>query len=92
METEADRLAILRGLGGVDVASGGRVFVAVFDNEYLGQDAGVEVEGRQPVLTCLTSEADRLVKGAVIDVCGASYRVVRHEPDGTGMSRLVLRK
>lgn len=64
--------------------------VVVFDNEY--GDA-VDIEGTRPEVTCITEDAERYgltKKGASLTVAGKRYRIRRHEPDGTGLSRLIL--
>jgi hypothetical protein len=68
----------------------GQALSAVFRNGY--SDAG-DTETRVPQLTCPTVDVERLQldrKGASVDVDGKTYRIRRHEPDGTGMSRLIL--
>lgn len=89
MWSEDDTQDVLAVLGISATASGGALQV-VYDNAY--QEA-LDTEQRDPVLRCSTADAERLnlhKKGAVITVSGTKYRVRRHEPDGTGMSRLIL--
>lgn len=91
METDADRRASLEALGGKHYPTAAGDLLAIFDNEYL---EGVGTESRLPVLTCTTTDAERLSvvrKGSQVTIDGTVYRVDRHEPDGTGMSRLILR-
>lgn len=93
MDTDADRLALLEGLGAVLVQSSSGKFKAVFDRQYIGDAVGgLDVESRSPALTCRTSdvEALQLRKGQSVTVDGDVFRVRRHEPDGTGMSVVVL--
>jgi len=91
MESLADRRTSIRALGGKDYSTAAGQLLAIFDNEYL---EGLGTETRQPVLTCATEDAEaRSVtrKGAQFpDIEGNAYKVIRHEPDGTGMSRLIL--
>jgi hypothetical protein len=91
MESEADRRATLSALGGKDYQTAAGPLLGVFDNEYM---EGLDTESRLPVLTCTTADAvarEAVRKGATVDIDGTTYRVDRHEPDGTGMSRLILR-
>ncbi len=91
MESEADRRASLKALGGQCYPTAAGPLLAIFDNEYM---EGVGTETRLPVLTCATADAEAVEatrKGAEVTVDGKVYRVDRHEPDGTGMSRLILR-
>lgn len=93
LETDDDRLTYLEAFG-VPVRIRGQLMQAVFDNDYLGAQAGdLEIESRVPMITCLTSDVERLVivKDDQVDGLDKPYRVDHHEPDGTGMSRLVLK-
>ena len=92
METDADRLAMIKSLGGQLVRHPSGEFWALFDNEYYESDFGPGVEGRQPVLTARTIDVQGLAKDVPIDVNGVTYLFKRHEPDGTGMSRVPLKE
>lgn len=90
METLADRHASIEALGGKHYPTTGGRLLAIFENEY---QEGVGTETRLPVLTCATEDAEAIEvtrKGFEVTVDGKVYRVRRHEPDGTGMSRLIL--
>lgn len=81
--------------GGVTVTTSQGAFSAIFDNEYVPQTLGaLEVESRGPALTCRTSDVERLglQKDTELTVRGETYRVRKHEPDGTGLSVLLLRR
>lgn len=86
---EDDTQDVLGVLGITATANGGDLNV-VYDNQYA--DA-LGTEQRDPVVRCSSADAERLgltKKGAILTVAGTRYRVRRHEPDGTGMSRLIL--
>jgi hypothetical protein len=89
METEYDRLASIKALGGQLVSTDSGSFWAIFDREYL---EAVDTESRSPVLTARTSDAEWYAarKGTGITIGSTVYRVQRHEPDGTGMSVVFL--
>jgi len=90
METEADRRALLMALGGKTYLTAVGPLLAIFDNDFLESS---NTESRMPVLTCTTEDANQVTadkKGTPITVEGKSYRIRRHEPDGTGMSRIPL--
>lgn len=76
----------------------------IFDAEYAVSDVGIGISTTQPAFTLATVDVPSTVidwfryyqdpdqpVGAVLTVAGASYAIVAHEPDGTGMSRLLLR-
>lgn len=96
METSALRSELLRVLGaGATLKYGDRCYDVVFDNEYL---LAGEVEERSPVATMRSSDVDcaDLQKEAVVavfnpfDDSSTNYRVRRLEPDGTGMTLVIL--
>jgi hypothetical protein len=92
MDTDADRLELIVALGGVRVLAPTGDFMAVFDHQYLSDGVGLEVETRTPALTCRSADVERLRlrKGTAVTVADDVYKVRRHEPDGTGISTLVL--
>ena len=94
LDSDADLLALIRDSGGVECKVNKGSFLAIFDNEFVESETEPGVEGRQPVLTCRSSDVGNLEirKGSHVTIGADSYRVQRPEPDGTGMSRLVLRK
>lgn len=94
METDADRLATIQGLGGQLVSAPRGTFWAILDAEYAAAGDLPAVEGTAPALTCRTSDfkALQIVKNDSITVGDETFKFVRHEPDGTGISVLVLRR
>lgn len=88
IESDATRLRMIKAVGGVLVRHDSGSFWGVFEREFV--EVG-EVESRGPVLTARTSDVQSLPKDTILDVCGAEYRIKRHEPDGTGMTLVILR-
>lgn len=91
METESDRLAMIKSLGGQLVRHDAGQFWAIFDSEFALSIDG-SVESRQPALTARTSDVTDLPKDAALSTTGGDFRVKRSEPDGTGITVLVLRR
>jgi hypothetical protein len=89
MISDATFRVMLRSVGGTQLSTDSGSLLGFFDNEFI---EGAEIEGRQPVLTCATPNvvALGLRKGSLVTVEGETYRVRRHEPNGDGMSRLIL--
>lgn len=90
MESDADRLASIKALGGLLVRFQGGEFWAIFDNDYQDVLNGM-VEGRGPALSARTMDVQELPKDVVVPVSGTDYRIKRPEPDGTGMTVLLLK-
>lgn len=98
LESEADRLAELQALGsGATLKASGQCFDVIFDNEYA---LAGDVEERAPVATMRSSDVAcvGLQKQGIVEVYNPfdesrkSYRVRRLEPDGTGMTLVILQK
>lgn len=69
----------------------GATVQAIFDNGYAAGAVGViGVASSQPSLTLATASVPANPVGSAVVVSGASYLVAAHEPDGTGMSLLLL--
>lgn len=65
----------------------------IFDNDYLEIEAGeVGVQGNQPRFFCATADISGMVAGQDFVIGGVTYKTVRQEPDGTGVSLVVLRE
>ena len=70
-------------LNGVEV-------VGMFDNSYHAGDIGIGMASTQPAFTTLTANVVGEAVGQLMTIHGTSYYVAAHEPDGTGMSLLLL--
>ncbi len=66
----------------------------IFDNEYfedtVGQGAGAE--STRPVFVCKASDVPTVAHGHTLLIGATTYHVIAVEPDGQGMTRLVLEK
>lgn len=94
LESDADRLASIKALGGVAASTAGGSLWGIFDRTYqAAQMTGIDIEDRAPVFECRSADVDRMaiVKDVTLTICGVDYRVKRLEPDGTGMTIVVLR-
>ena len=54
--------------------------------------AGAGVEHLQPSLQCPTADVEGVKKNYIVEVGGSTFRVVRRESDGTGLTTVWLRK
>lgn len=92
LETDADRLGYLEAFGVCIDTDRGRLW-AIFDDAYVS-DLDDDIDGTGPRLSaCRSCDIERLSirKDSVITVGDRSYRVDRVEPDGTGMSVVILK-
>ena len=92
-ESDADRESIIKALGGVRVSTSRGEFDALMDEGFAeAQFDPTNAEGTQPFLVCRVTDLDRLKvsKGIVLMLGTRALKVVRLEPDGTGMVRVVV--
>jgi Phage Head-Tail Attachment len=69
---------------------GGAPVPGIFDNGYALGAVGIGMAGTQPTITLATASVSGEAVGQTLVVNGSSYYVAAHEPDGTGVSRLLL--
>jgi hypothetical protein len=97
VESASDLLDIIEALGGIDAESvtvthAGGSFSAIFERPFVEVEAGgMGVESRQPVLVARTSDVSALAKDTSLTVQSVAYKLRRQEPDGTGVTRLILK-
>lgn len=66
---------------------------AIFDNGYaLGSVGSMGMAGAQPSLTLPTASVPANPVGKLAVVGVVTYRVAEHQPDGTGISTLILER
>lgn len=86
---------------GVDATLAGQPVRLIFDapsaqGQFFNGSSAVVTQGvlgmagTQPMATLPTAQAGATPEGAVLAIGAKSYTVVAHEPDGTGLSRLLL--
>lgn len=77
----------------VDATIGGVAVRGIFDSGYaLAAVGGVGLSAAQPSLTVPTARLPADPVGAPVAVAGAAYVVAEHQPDGTGVSLLLLER
>lgn len=77
----------------VDATVNGQAVRGIFDNGFALGDVGMAgMAGTQPVLTVPTTSVPASPIGVAAVVNATNYLVAAHEPDGTGMSRLLLER
>ena len=75
---------------GVAATVDGVAVTGIFDNDY-GDPLGL-VAGSRPVLQVIASAVPSVDLGDAVTIGALSYTVAEIQPDGTGMTRLVLEK
>lgn len=77
----------------VSATVGGQAVQGIFDNGYqLGSVGAVGLSATQPTLTVATASLPADPVGAAAVVGGVAYVVAEHQPDGTGVSTLLLER
>ena len=70
---------------------GGASVAVIFDNaSALGSVGPFGMASTQPSITLPTAQVPATPVGTTVVVGGGTYLVAAHEPDGTGISRLLL--
>ena len=65
-------------------------FTAIFDRQYAGVGEGAAVESYSPALTCRSVDAETLAHGDELTVDGDDFVVRSLQPDGTGVTVVIL--
>jgi hypothetical protein len=81
----------LQALGKV-VTVAGQSVQAVFDNGFSLGSVGIGMAGTQPTLRMLTADLPADPVGQTAVVGAVNYLIAAHEPDGTGLSLLMLER
>lgn len=77
--------------GATSCTVAGQAVQGIFDNGYTHAPfGGFGAATAQPRLTCATASLPADPVGAAVFVAGQGYTVVEHQPDGTGLSLLLL--
>ena len=91
VETAADRNALLKDYGTTVTKADTSTFTAIFDNDFLAVDLDEsEVESTEPTLLARTSDVSGLAHGDSLTISSTSYTVRGIQPDGTGMTQIML--
>lgn len=69
------------------VRKNNRIINGIIDKEYIETN---DMQGYNPVLTCKTLDLSSLTRGDIIERGKEIYTFIYQEPDGTGMSRVIL--
>jgi len=90
MESDLDRLIMLRVMGQLITYAGVSVY-AIFDAEFYAVNMGAfEAEGSQPAVICRTIDVASAKHGDTVVVGQINYTAVGIKPDGTGMTEIAL--
>ena len=86
MDDDLDLFFDLEALA-VSATVGGATVSGIFDRPYKEDEM---VAGYAPVLYCKTSAVTAVVEGTAVVIGGVNYEVAGIQPDGTGVTGLVL--
>jgi hypothetical protein len=91
VETAADRTALLADYGTTVTKADATTFTGIFDNDFLAVDLDEsEVESTEPTLLARTADVSSLAHGDTLTISAVSYTVRGIQPDGTGMTQIML--
>ena len=91
VETAADRSALLNDYGTTVTKADTSTFIGIFDNDFLAVDVDEsEVESTEPTLLARTADVSGLAHGDSLTISAVSYTVRGIQPDGTGMTQIML--
>jgi len=91
VETAADRSALLNDYGTTVTKADTSTFTGIFDNDFLAVDLDEsEVESTEPTLLARTADVSGLAHGDTLTISAVSYTVRGIQPDGTGMTQIML--
>lgn len=83
--------AVVAHMANVEAVVGGNALDVIFDNGYaLGNVGLLGMATSQPSITLKTTDVPATPVGSAVTVNATAYLVAAHEPDGSGMSRLLL--
>lgn len=101
VETDTDRSTMIADFGSTVTFSPGDTWPnrndqtveikGIFDNEFfelVGEDT--RIKSSQPMLICKTSDVSDAERNSVVEIGTDKYKVVGVEPDGTGITLLLL--
>jgi len=68
---------------------GSATVAGIFDNQFVEVHG---IEGVRPVFTCDESDVSSIAHGDALTIKTVSYKVAGVQPDGTGLTSLILEK
>lgn len=71
------------------ILKNGQTFSGLLENDFIDTN---QIQGYAPVVTCATADAETLARDDELEhfETGKKYKFILQEPDGTGVSRLIL--
>jgi hypothetical protein len=75
---------------GIAATVGATAVTVIYDTDY-GDPMGL-IAGSRTVITCISSQVSAADVGTAVSIGATSYTVAEVQPDGTGITRLVLER
>ena len=75
---------------GIAATVGAAAITVIFDTDY-GDPMGL-IAGNRTVITCISSQVAAADVGTAVTIGATSYTVAEVQPDGTGITRLILER
>lgn len=71
----------------IDATINGATVTGIFGNEFIQVDY---VESRAPYFECVSADVTGISHGAIVAIGSDTYKVRGIQPDGTGITKLIL--
>jgi len=78
-------------LANAEATIGAALVAGIFDNGYQAGLLGA-IESARPSFTCASADVSTAVQGTAITINAVAYKVAEVQPDGTGVTVLVLER
>jgi hypothetical protein len=75
-----------------DATLGGATVQGIFDRSYVDAGSGMGMSSTAPAFTLPTAQVPTSPVGLAMVINDVTYAVSAHEPDGTGISLLILER
>ncbi len=88
---ENDLAAFFGDFGEAAILKDGTEIIAIFDAAFsMNSPMGMNIENSKPTATVKSSDIPALAHGDTMEIRGTIYMVVGIEPDGTGVTTVIL--
>jgi len=93
VETDSDRAEMLEDFGiTATINATHDSVVGIFDKNFQSFDNDLTLSGTTPMILCRSIDVSDLINGDTLRINNITYTVRDTEPDGTGMTQVILKR